>query len=312
MKSTTLTASFLLTEPQSCERPGQAGSKLRVAFFGTPEFAARFLSGLIDDPYFHVVGVVTQPDEPVGRMKILTPPPVKTLALEKCVPVYQPTKIKDEFFLKAIEGLKADIFVIVAYGRILPQALLDMPRLGCVNVHPSKLPKYRGPSPMQAALTAGDKQTAVTIMKIDALMDHGPILAQEELDIADDETVATLTDKVVALGEPLLRKTLKAFHEGNIVPVEQDHERATLCKILTRENGKISLSEDPIILDRKIRALNPWPGIWTLVKHDGKELRVKILRAKLADGKLDIQEVQPEGGKPMPIADFTRGYGKLL
>jgi methionyl-tRNA formyltransferase len=312
MKSTTSTASFLLTVPQSCEKPGQAGSKLRVAFFGTPEFAARFLSGLIDDSYFHVVGVVTQPDEPVGRKKILTPPPVKTLALEKCVPVYQPTKIKDEFFLKEIENLKADIFVIVAYGRILPQALLDMPRLGCVNVHPSKLPKYRGPSPMQAALAAGDTTTAVTIMKIDAQMDHGPILAQEELDIAADETVATLTDKVVILGEPLLRNTLKAFHEGNIVPREQNHDAATYCKILTREDGKIDLSGDPVILERKIRAFNPWPGTWTMVQHDGKELRVKILKAKLTDGKLDVLEVQPEGGKPMSIADFTRGYGKIL
>ena len=298
--------------PQTCEKPEQAGSKLRVAFFGTPDFAARFLSGLIDDSYFNVVGVITQPDEPVGRKKVLTPPPVKTLALEKCVPIYQPTKVKDEFFLKALEALKADIFVIVAYGRILPQALLDMPSLGCVNVHPSKLPMYRGPSPMQAAIAAGDATTAVTIMKIDAAMDHGPILAQEEIKLSPDETISTLTEKVVTLGDPLLRNTLKAFHEGSIVPREQDHDAATFCKILTREDGKISLSEDPIILDRKIRALNPWPGIWTLVEHDGKELRVKILKAKLSGGKLEILEVQPEGGKPMKIEDFERGYGKLL
>lgn len=296
-----------MTEPQSCARPDQAGSKLRVAFFGTPEFASRFLAGLADDPYFHVVGVVTQPDEPVGRKKILTPPPVKTLALEKCIPVYQPTKLKDEFFLKEIENLKADIFVIVAYGRILPQALLDMPSLGCVNVHPSLLPKYRGPSPMQAALAAGDKKTAVTIMKIDALMDHGPILAQEELDIATDETVATLTDKVVALGDPLLRNTLKGFHKGNVVPQEQDHDKATYCKILTREDGKIDLSDDPIILEQKIRAFNPWPGTWTMLERGGEPLRVKILKAKLTDGKLDIIQVQPEGGKPMAWADFERG-----
>jgi len=301
-----------LTEPQSCERPEKAGSKLRVAFFGTPEFASRFLSGLIDDSYFNIVGVVTQPDEPVGRKKILTAPPVKTLALEKCIPVYQPTKLKDEFFLKEIEGLKADIFVIVAYGRILPQALLDMPRLGCVNVHPSMLPKYRGPSPMQAAIAAGDKQTAVTIMKIDAQMDSGPILAQEVIDLATDETVATLTEKVVTLGNPLLRATLKAFHEGNIIPREQDHSTATFCKILTREDGKIDLSSDPKILDQKIRAYNPWPGTWTLVQHDNKELRIKILKAKLVEGKLEILEVQPEGGKPMTAADFTRGYGKLV
>lgn len=298
--------------PQTCERPEQAGSKLRVAFFGTPDFAARFLSGLLDDSYFDVVAVITQPDEPIGRKKILTPPPVKTLALEKCVPVYQPTKVKDEFFLKAIESLKADIFVIVAYGRILPQTLLDMPSLGCINVHPSKLPKYRGPSPMQAAIAAGDQTTAVTIMKIDALMDHGPILAQEELDLTADETIASLTDKVVALGDPLLRNTLKAFHEGNLVPHEQDHDAATFCKILTRDDGKVDLKNDPIVLDRKIRALNPWPGIWTVVEHDGQPLRVKILRAKLIDRKLDIIEVQPEGGKPMSAADFMRGYGDIL
>jgi methionyl-tRNA formyltransferase len=278
-----------------------------VAFFGTPDFSARFLQGLIEDPYFEVVGVITQPDEPVGRKKILTAPPTKILALEKCIQVFQPVKMKDEEFLKAVESLKADVFIIVAYGRILPQALLELPRLGCINVHPSLLPKWRGPSPMQSAIVAGDSETGISVMKIDAEMDHGPILAQKAIALQPSETVESLTNTVVHVGVPLLLETLKTYHAGMIKPVEQDHSRATFCKLLTREDGQINLVDDPKILDQKIRAYNPWPGTWTILERAGKPLRVKILKAKLEQGMLELTQVQPEGGKPMTWADFERG-----
>jgi methionyl-tRNA formyltransferase len=143
-------------------------------------------------------------------------------------------------------------------------------------------------------------------------MDHGPLLAQKEIPLMGDETVSSLTEKVVTLGVPLLCETLKSYNEGAISPIEQNHDLATYCKILTREDGKMNLSDNPATLDRKIRAYNPWPGTWTMVTHDGKPLRVKILKAKLIEGKLEILEVQPEGKKAMSINDFLRGYGPIL
>jgi len=319
--------------PQICEKPVHPESKLRVVFFGTPEFASRFLEGLLNDPYFEVVGVVSQPDELLGRKKELTAPPVKMMALKHCVNVFQPSKMKDEEFHEAIRALKADVFVIVAYGRILPEALLNIPPHGSVNVHPSLLPKWRGPSPKQAAIAAGDEETGVSIMKIDAEMDHGPILAQKKIALDQNETIESLTKKVVELGVPLLCDTLKGYHQGSITPVEQDHSAATYCKLLSREDGLITFQESAEEIERKVRAYNPWPGTSIVLTRNGLPLQVKVFSLGVSDRELspgeinvengrffvgtstnalEILELQPANGKRMKASDFVRGYNGIV
>jgi len=298
---------------------------MRVLFFGTPTLAQSILKSLVADSSFEVVGVVCQPDEPVGRKAILTAPPTKQFAKEHSIPVFQPTKLKDEAFLASVDSLHADVAVVLAYGRILPQILLDRIPHGFVNVHPSLLPKYRGPSPMQATLLAGDSVTGVSIMKLDAGMDTGPLLAQSGIDLANDETMETLTRKVIDVAAPLLMTTLKGYGAGLIAPTPQSTDGVSICKLLTREDGKIDWNDSANVIDRKVRALNPWPGTsasWTI---GGKEVAVKILSAKPISNQilgnalvhpcgngtfLHILTLQPAGGKPMTGGDFMRGYLK--
>jgi len=307
---------------------------MRIIFFGTPQFSADILSALLSDSEITVAAVVCQQDEPIGRKKILTPPPTKQLALLKNIPVFQPTRLKDEAFLSAIDELKADVAVIVAYGRILPKVLIDRIPKGFVNLHPSLLPKYRGPSPMQAAIAAGDRITGVSIMTIDEGMDTGPLLAQQSIELAKDETTSSLTQKVVALGAPMLINALKGYMNGSITPVSQSTEGVSICKLLSREDGKIDWSESSVTIEQKIRAYTPWPGTWTTWTLNGVETIVKILQAVPApnvsktaingtpfesesrlfcatsDIPLEITKLQPAGGKPMSGSDFVRGYLK--
>lgn len=303
-------------------------SNMRVLFFGTPTLARSILEALVADPAFDVVGVVCQPDEPAGRKAILTAPPTKQFAVKHNIPVFQPTKLKDESFIAAIDSLHADVAVVLAYGRILPQVLLDRIPHGFINIHPSLLPKYRGPSPMQAAILAGDSVTGVSIMKLDAGMDTGPLLAQSTIHLAVDETMETLTKKVIECAAPLLITTLKGYIAGSITPVAQSTEGISICKLLTREDGKIDWNESADVIDRKVRALNPWPGTsatWTI---GDKEIAVKILSSTPYAQHptpfpsnslihpcgnatfLHILTLQPAGGKPMTGADFMRGYLK--
>jgi methionyl-tRNA formyltransferase len=293
---------------------------MRIVFFGTPAFAADFLKGLFADSAFEVVGVITQPDEPVGRKKILTAPPVKQLAEEYRVPVFQPTKLKDSAFQDTIKNLGADVGVVVAYGRLLPDALMNVFPLGCVNVHPSLLPRYRGPSPITAAIVNGDEQTAVSIMKLVQEMDAGPLLAQAKLNVSNDETPETLTQKIVEVGSPLLVQTLKNYGTGRLAATEQDHSQATFCKLLSRQDGVIDWSEAADVIERKVRAYNPWPGTSS---NDLKIFRVAISNKTLEPGQqlvdatrlyigtstqaLEILELQPAGGKRMKTADYLRG-----
>ena len=298
---------------------------MRVLFFGTPTLARSILEALIADIEIDVVGVVCQPDEPVGRKAILTAPPTKHFALDHSIPVFQPTKLKDESFLTSVDSLHADVAVVLAYGRILPQILLDRIPHGFVNVHPSLLPKYRGPSPMQAALLAGDSVTGVSIMKLDAGMDTGPLLAQSTFDLAIDETMETLTKKVIDCAAPLLITTLKGYIAGSITPIAQSADNVSICKLLTREDGKIDWNQPADVIDRKVRALNPWPGTSATWTAGDKEIAAKILSAKPVSEQilgnalvhpcgngtfLHILTLQPAGGKPMTGADFMRGYLK--
>ncbi|MDQ5952385.1 MAG: Methionyl-tRNA formyltransferase [Patescibacteria group bacterium] len=293
---------------------------MKIAFFGTPAFAAEFLKGLINEPNFEVVAVVSQPDEPVGRKKILTAPPTKMVATAQGIPVFQPTKLKDESFQAALQATGAEIGVVVAYGRILPEAVLSMFPLGCINVHPSLLPKYRGPSPIIAAIANGDQETAVTIMKLVSEMDAGPILAQSTFELAADETQTSLTGKVVEIGVPLLIETLKGFASGTITATEQDHSKATFCKLLTREDGVIDWSQPAQAIDCKVRAHNPWPGTSTgnlkIFKAIISDRNLPAAERLIENGRLfigtgtsalEIIELQPAGGKRMLASDFLRG-----
>lgn len=306
---------------------------MRIVYFGTPQFSADILSALLQDPEITVAGVVCQSDEILGRKKILTPPPTKKLAIEHNIPVLQPAKLRDESFLAAIDAFHADVAVIVAYGRILPQVLLDRIPRGFVNLHPSLLPKYRGPSPMQAAIAAGDQKTGVSIMTIDQGMDTGPLLAQESITIEPNETTASLTEKVVELGAPMLIKALKGYISGTIIPTPQSEEGVSICKLLSKEDGKIDWNDPALTIERKIRAFTPWPGTWTTWNLNNAEIMVKILEATLtqekhqtlpgapyeleghlycmaSDSPLLITKLQPASGKVMKGEDFVRGYLK--
>jgi len=300
---------------------------MKIAFFGTPEFSVPFLKALDDDEDLIVSTLVCQPDKPVGRKKLLVAPPTKQYALEHDIPVLQPTTLKDVGAGRAQPLQDVDLFVVVAYGKIIPQAILDIPKHGTINVHPSLLPKYRGPSPMQAAIANQDTQTGVSIMLLDAQIDHGPILAQETIKLSGTETYPDLQMSVHRIGASLLVQTIKDYVAGTLTPEEQDHEAATFCQLLSREDGKINWNETAQQIDAKLRAYTPWPGIWTM--WEGKVLKIHAvavgtghapsLRAgehAIVDGRLffgtasnpiEILELQPEGKQRMRTADFLRG-----
>ncbi len=302
-------------------------TRRRAIFFGTSDFAVPSLRSLSDDPRFDVVAVVTQPDRPVGRHATITPPPVKIAATERNGEIFQPEKLME---LK--DRLPAaDVFVVVSYGKILPQWLIELSSHGIVNVHGSLLPRWRGASPIQAAIAAGDEMTGVTIMQIDAELDHGPILATAEEPIRPDDTGGSLHDRLAELGAKILPDTLAGFLDGTITPQDQEHDLATFCRTLKREGGKLDTSRSAVESERKIRAYSPWPG--TYIETEGK--RLKILTARVAkddaskspgtlfirnalpclacaDGTvLELTMVQPEGKKQMSGMDFTRGSSNV-
>jgi methionyl-tRNA formyltransferase len=260
--------------------------------------------------------VISAPDKPVGRKQIITPPSVKLMAQKYNIAVEQPVKIKD---LKLeIGNLQPDIVVVAAYGQIIPKEILDIPKFGCLNVHPSLLPKYRGASPIQSAILSGDEKTGITIMLMDEKMDHGPIIAQQELEfsaqggLTSDWQFPKLHDELAKLGAKLLIDTIPKYISGKIKPKEQDHSKATFTKILKKEDGLISWSKKPEEIERQIRAFNPWPGTFTFIKKDDKLIRVKILEVEISsNNELIIKKVQPEGKKEMPYEDFLKGYPKL-
>ncbi len=302
--------------------------KLRLVFFGTPAFAVPFLRALADDADVEVAAVVSQPDRPVGRKRLLEPTPTKAFAASRGLPVLQPAWLKADETVSALRALGADAFVIVAYGRIIPKSILELPRLGCVNVHPSLLPRWRGPSPMPSEIAAGDVETGVSVMLLDETMDTGPLLAVERIPVAPDETAPSLEAKVLAVGTPLLLKALKAYAAGKIKPVPQAADGATVCKILAREDGKIDWTKSAAEIDRLRRAYQPWPGLWTTL--DG--VRVKILEIRSTDRRIDpgrlqvenrrlfvgtgsvaleLIRIQPEGAPVMDVPAFLNGRQNL-
>jgi len=253
--------------------------KLKIIFLGTPEFGAIILERLIKGNY-KPISVITAPDKPVGRKQILTPSPVKVIAQKYKIPILQPDKILDSKF--KIQDSKPDLIVIAAYGQILPKEILEIPKNGSLNVHPSLLPRWRGASPIQYAILNGDKKTGVTILLMDEKMDHGPILNQRALEIEAEETSTTLHRKLANLGATLLMETISKWMREMIKPYPQDETKATYTKILTREDGRINWKKTAKNIEREIRAFNYWPGSFTFwKKRDGTMVRIKILKARV-------------------------------
>ena len=245
---------------------------------GTPEFSVPSLKRLILDGH-EIAGVFTQPDKPAGRGKHLHAPPVKTVALEHNIPIYQPSKIKTNDEVRAVfETISPDACVVAAYGKILPEWMLAIPRLGCINVHSSLLPKYRGAAPINWAIANGERETGVTIMKMDAGMDTGPMLAQQSVPIDNDETAPELAARLARLGADLLSATLPGVERGEIEPTPQDDSAATYAPMLKREDGSINWSLSAREIANRVRAFQPWPGSYTIFRG----VRLMIWRASEA------------------------------
>ena len=277
---------------------------IRILFFGTPGFAVPFFDFLYQksqtEKRIEIIGVVTQPDKPVGRKGILTPPAVKVAAQEKRIPVLQPTSLKRNEGQKLLNAYPADLYVVVAYGKIIPVSILTIPHFGAVNVHPSLLPRYRGPSPLQAVITQGDKETGISIMLLDEGMDTGPLLAQKKISLSERETLETLTQKIHQDGPALLYETLHSYASAQTSPIPQSLEGITITSLLDRDDGHINWSDPAIVIDRKIRAYTPWPGCFAVWNRNGKELRLKILEAIPASDVPDAKEpgtVEMEEGR---------------
>ncbi|QZN95625.1 methionyl-tRNA formyltransferase [Symbiopectobacterium purcellii] len=298
-------------------------SSLRIIFAGTPDFAARHLDALLASPH-QVVGVFTQPDRPAGRGNKLTPSPVKVLAEQHDVPVLQPKSLRPAENQQLVADLQADIMVVVAYGLILPQAVLDMPRLGCINVHGSLLPRWRGAAPIQRSLWAGDAETGVTIMQMDAGLDTGAMLHKLSCPITPQDTSASLYDRLAELGPQGLLMTLASLAQGTAVAEKQDDSLATYAEKLSKEEAKLDWSLSAEQLERCIRAFNPWPvsyitideqpvKVWkasaldtthsaqpgTIVSADKQGIQVAT-----AQGVLNLLQLQPAGKKPMSVQDL--------
>lgn len=280
----------------------ESKNKLSVIFFGTPEFVSPVISTLAEN--FNLVAVVTTPDEISGRTKTLTHPPVKVIGNQMGIPVLQPQTF-DEESIDKLASFKPDLFIVAAYGKIIPQKILDIPRKGSLNIHPSLLPKYRGPSPIQATLLAGDKETGVTLIEMDEKMDHGPILSQEIVQLFPTDTLDSLHSSLFQKAALMLPDVIGEYASGKRQGTEQPHESATYCKLVTKEDAFIDPTNLPEKeqIDRMTRAYYPWPIAWTSMTFpDGKEYRVKLYPEK---------KIQVEGKSVVSMKEFLNGYPKM-
>ena len=299
---------------------------LKIVYMGTPDFAVPPLRALQESDH-QVLAVVTQPDRPKGRGRKLAPPPVKKTAAAFGIPVIQPETVRSENFHQRMRQLAPDLFVVVAFGQILPPSLLAIPAMGAVNVHASLLPRHRGAAPIQWAIIEGDEETGVTTMMMDKGMDTGDILLMEKTAITADETAAELHDRLSEMGAPLLLATIRRLQSGDLMPTPQDPEKATYAPMLKKTDGEIDWSQPAERIARRIRGMTPWPGAYTF--SDG--MRLKIFKARVlerdisvppgtilecmpgelrvATGKsaLAISEIQGKSGKRLPIDDFLCG-----
>ena len=296
---------------------------MRIVFMGTPDIAAACLEALYAAGQ-EVCAVYTRRDKPVGRKQVLTPPPVKQTALAHGTPVFQPRTLRDGGEDANLRALAPDLIVVVAYGCILPQSVLDIPKYGCINLHVSLLPKYRGSAPVQWAVLNGDAETGVSIMQMDAGLDTGDVLVCEKIAIGPEETSGALFDRVTALGARLLCETLPRIEAGALTPTPQDHAAATLAPVLTKELAEFRWTDSADHIHNWVRGMDPWPSAW-FVTSGGR--KVKVLACRVADGSgapgrvlatkpltvacgagaVELLRVVPEGSKPMEGSAFAAG-----
>ncbi|MBP3318739.1 MAG: methionyl-tRNA formyltransferase [Ruminiclostridium sp.] len=301
---------------------------MKILFMGTPDFAVPSLQALIEAGH-DIVGVFTQPDKPKNRGMKLQPPPVKVVALEHDIPVFQPTKLRDGVALETIQGLAPDLIVVAAYGRILPQEILDYPKLGCINVHSSLLPKYRGSAPIHWAILNGDEESGVTIMHMALALDAGDIIVQAATPIDPDETVETLHDRLAHMGAELLVETVVAIGDGTAVRTPQQEDLVTHAPMLSRALSPMDFTRPARELHNQVRGLIPWPAAVTELngtrckifstsvleettgKAPGSVIAADKKGLKMACGGgtvLQINELQADGGKRLKAADYLRGH----
>ncbi|MBA2743617.1 MAG: methionyl-tRNA formyltransferase [Chthoniobacterales bacterium] len=304
---------------------------MRVVFIGAGDIGLPVLRWLMRSDAHELVGIVTQPDRPVGRDQRSQAPPIKAAVAGLGIPVFQPERIKNEEAISEIQALAPDVIVVMAYGQILPRAVLEIPRLACLNLHATLLPRHRGAAPIQAAIAAGDRESGITVMYMNEGLDTGDILLETPIPIAHDETGDSLQDRLALIAPRALEEALDLLSSGEAPRVQQDDTRATCAPKLERDHGLISWRESAEVIERKIRAFNPWPGAYTMLRDStGRKRKLKIFRARLAlgreaaagallvshhgellvgtgDGALLLTDLQLEGKKRMPAGDLLRG-----
>jgi methionyl-tRNA formyltransferase len=297
---------------------------MRVLFIGTGEIGVPVLRWLIESPEHELVDVVTQPDKPVGREQRIEAPPIKAALAGNDVPILQPKRIKNEETVAEIRALAPDVIVVMAYGQILPAAVLEIPRIACLNLHASLLPRHRGAAPIQAAIVAGDRETGITVMYMDEGLDTGDVMLETRIEIAPDETGGSLHKRLAEIAPGALKEALEKLQAGVAPRIPQDSSGATYAPKLEREHGRIDWSEPAALIERKIRAFNPWPGAFTILRDaTDAERKLKVHRVSVVDscsadpanlvvpvrdGAMRLEEVQLEGKRRMNAAEFLRGY----
>ena len=314
---------------------------MRIVFMGTPDFSVPALKALVEAGH-QVIAVVTQPDKPKGRGKEVQMTPVKIQAMEYGIPVYQPAKVREASFVEVLKGLEADAYVVIAFGQILPKAVLELPKYGCINIHASLLPKYRGAAPIQWCVIDGERETGITTMMMDVGLDTGDMLEKAVIPIEEKETGGSLHDKLSMAGGDLILSTLKKLEEGTLVRTPQTDEGTCYAKMLTKSLGDIDWNQGAVSIERLIRGLNPWPSAYTM--WNGKTIKIwaadviagreaaeflsesgvpaetgtapgtvvcsdkRRLVVCTGGGLLSIRELQMEGKKRMDTPAFLRGY----
>jgi methionyl-tRNA formyltransferase len=303
---------------------------IRTIFMGTPELARASLAALLNSEVCEVVAVVTQPDRPKGRELKLQPSPVKSLALEANVAILQPERARNEEFIQQLRAVQPDLIAVAAFGQILPQSILDLPRFGCLNVHTSLLPKYRGAAPIQWAILNGDTETGVTIMKMDAGMDTGPILTQEKTAIEPEDTSETVHDRLATIGAGLLVRTIPGYVAGRVEARAQPSEGVTYAPKIKKSDGQIDWSQTATVISNRVRGFAPWPGAFTHLPDESQGGLVKIWKMEIAElpgppgeilqadragivvgcgaGALRILMLQREGGRRLSASEFLAGH----
>lgn len=309
-------------------------SKTRIVFAGTPLFAVPIMEALIAGRTNEITAIITQPDKPAGRKQIITPPPVKVAALKHQLPVWQPDRIADISSL--IKGQKTDLIVVVAYAQIIPADILSLPRYGCINIHGSLLPRYRGAACVQAALLNGDPSTGITFIKMDAGLDTGDIIAQKIIDISDDDTAGTLSEKLSQLAAKNINAVISGYISGELISRPQESEGVSYYKQLSKKDGTINWSDKSELIERHVRAMNPWPAAASKIQINGNLQSLRILETKkimepathhkigklfnyngelaiqCGAGALILKKIQIEGKKEITGQQFLSGYSHLV